>query len=208
MPRAEGERDEMSNISLASKVAIAFLKPFRSYLDGRNKILEKRKDIEQEVREKTDLIAESTKKYNPHISEERLAYAKEGFIAINMHLVDTYDKCYDKVLPEVIDLLTMDLEKELKKSFTNDELRHLIDILADPALKKLLENKDLFGLLKKCEFLLEHKLKLQTMYSSVEPEEIVKITDMLRGLRDRFNIKDDRENIDPEGDEENFWQDE
>jgi hypothetical protein len=197
-------------ISLASKIAIAFLRPYRSYLDGMNDMQNKRKEIEKSLQEKSDAIAEAAKKLNPKLSEQRLEYAKEGFMAINMHLFDSYNKCYGEVLPEIIELLTNDLERELKDSFSQDELKRIVEILKDESVQKLLSNKKLFSVLKQSEILLEHKMRIRTLENSSNLSGVDKISEILSDLRNKHHIDDNGRRRDEENEEENgedFWRD-
>lgn len=200
------------SISFASKIAIAFLRPYRAYLDGANDMSKKRKEIEKSLKEKSESIVDAAKQINPNFSESRLEYAKEGFLAINMHLFDSYNKCYVEVLPEVVELLTSDLETELKESFSQEELKRLVEILKDEAVQKLLSNKKLFSVLKQSEILLEHKMRIKTLENSSNLGGIDKISEILSDLRNKHHIDDSdsrRRDEDEESDENenDLWQD-
>lgn len=193
----------MAKISLASKVAIAFIRPFRSYLDGRVLIKESRKQIEDDLKDRMEDFAAKAKKQNPNINEKRIEYAKDCLIAVNMQMINAYEPSYVKILPNVIEELTIALETELKKDFTPAELAEVVEAVEKPAMQKLLANIMLFGVLKKCEMELEHKLRMEVFESSLGSQSLNNMKDAFNNLKKQHDIRDEdvdelEDNEDPE----------
>jgi len=181
------------SISWASKLAIAFIRPFRSYVDGYSLFKGEKVQVEADIRAKIDTIAENARSRNPDIDEEKLEYTKECLIAINMKLIDSYDKSYGDILTEVLDNLTIDLESEIKNSFNGEEQEKLIELVSNPVFQKLLQNQKLFGLLKKSELDLEYKLRLKTMVDISSTKGVEEMKNLLRDLKKKRQQRDDED---------------
>ena len=179
------------SISWASKLAIAFIRPFRSYVDGYSLFKGEKAQVEADIRAKIDAIAENAKSRNPDIDEEKLEYTKDCLIAINMKLIDSYDKSYGDILTEVLDKLTVDLEFEIKNSFSGEEQQSLIELVSNPVFQKLLQNQKLFGLLKKSELDLEYKLRLKTIVDISSNKGVEEMKNLLRDLKNKRKQRDD-----------------
>lgn len=173
----------MSRISLASRLAISFIRPFRSYLDGYILIKESKSKIQEDLKERLDTVAHGIKNINPDLDENKINYAKNYLLTMNLNLLENYDKSYENVLPEVIDELTVSLEKEILNSFSEKEIEKLTDIINDPLVKKLLSNKQIFRLLKNCEIDMNYKLGLETIESTISSNNLEKI----RSIFEDFN---------------------
>jgi len=164
----------MGNISLASKVAIAFIRPFRSYLDGQILIKNSRKELEDSFKSRLEEHAARAKINHPE-QEENISRNIRNLILINTRILDSYDVSYEKVLPNFVEDLTSILEQELNKSFSQEELSELILLLEKPLMHRLLSNTVLFGALKKCELELEYKFRTEIFDNVLSPQSIDKI---------------------------------
>lgn len=184
------------SISWASKLAIAFIRPFRSYVDGYSLFKGEKAQVEADIRAKIDSVVEAAKSRNPDIDEEKLEYTKDCLIAINMKLIDSYDKSYGDILTEVLDRLTIDLESEIKSSFNGEEQQKLMELISSPVFQKLLQNQKLFGLLKKSELDLEYKLRLKTMVDISSTKGVEEMRNLLRDLKKKRKRKDDEDEND------------
>jgi hypothetical protein len=190
------------SISWASKLAIAFIRPFRSYIDGYSLFTSERTKVEANIRARIDAVVENAKNRNPNIDEEELEYTKECLIAINIKLIDSYDKNYGNILIEVLNGLTLDLESEINNSFNAKEQQDLIELISNPTFQKLLQNKKLFSLLKKSELDLEYKLRLKTMVDISDNKGVTEMKNLLRDLKKKKQ-KGDENDFDFPLDEEN-----
>ena len=121
----------MSGISLASKLAIAFIRPFRSYIDGYMLIKQSKPELEQELKDRMENLAKQAKEHSSHVDEKRIEYAKECMIAMNLQFLSSYDKNYEEVLPTVIEELTLSLEKEIRSSFSEEDIEKLLESEGD-----------------------------------------------------------------------------
>lgn len=196
------------SISWASKLAIAFVRPFRSYVDGYSLFKGEKSQVEADIRARIDTVVENAKARNPNIDKKALEHAKECFIAINMKLIDSYDKSYGDVLTEILNKLMIDLESEIKSSFSGEEQQKLVDIVSNPVFQKLLQNEKLFGLLKKSELDLEYKLRLKTMIDISSSDGAEEMKNILRDLKRGKRRDDDDENDFPDEDQNDntdFW---
>jgi len=190
----------MNKISLASRVAIAFIRPYRSYLDGYILIKESKDDIEKNIRTKMDTFAENAKRTNPEADENKIDYARDCMIAINVQMLDVFDPSYTKVLPSVIEDLTVALENELKKNFTEQELEEILEAIDKPSMQKLLANTILFGLLKKYEAEIEYRLRMKIFEDTLSGQNLIKMKKMLRELKKNHRIDDSDESSNEESD--------
>ena len=179
----------MGDISLASRLAICFVRPFRSYLDGHMLISTPKEQREKDLREKMNQKAEAAKQQYPNIDPRRIDYAKEGMIATNLHFINYHESSYEEVLPSIIDELTLELEKEITASFTQEEIEQLLVLVSNPVMKKLLSNTVLFGSLKKFEIELEQKIR-DKMYASLLGEALDKMKETFADLKKKYDIKD------------------
>jgi hypothetical protein len=193
----------MSRISLASRLAISFIRPFRSYLDGYMLIKDSKPKLEEDLKDRIESIASSAKKMNPGMDGNRIDYAKDCMFAINMQLLANYDKSYEKVLPDVINNLTISLEKEMISSFSEQEIERLTDMLSDPLMKKLLSNKNIFGLLKKCELDMDYRLRMKTLESVISTNNIEKIRETFTNLKKKWGLEETENIEEDEGWSEN-----
>lgn len=195
------------SISWASKLAIAFIRPFRSYIDGYNLFRGEKSQVEADIRNKMNIVAENAKSLNPHVNEEEIEHNKECLIAINMKLIDSYNKNYGDLLSEVLDNLTVELESEIKKSFNKEEQKEIVEIVSSPVFQKLLLNEKLFGLLKKTELDLEYKLRLKTMVDVSSAKNSEDINSLIRNFKKKKK-RNEENNFDfPEEDQDDtgFW---
>jgi hypothetical protein len=108
-----------------------------------------------------------------------------------MKLIDSYDKSYGDILTEVVDKLTVDLESEIKNSFSGEEQQSLMELVSNPVFQKLLQNQKLFGLLKKSELDLEYKLRLKTMVDISSNKGVEEMKNLLRDLKNKRKQRDD-----------------
>lgn len=183
----------MSGISLASKLAIAFIRPFRSYIDGYMLIKQSKPELEQELKDRMEILAKQAKeKSNSYVDEKRIEYAKECMIAMNLQFLSSYDKNYEEVLPTVIEELTLSLEKEIKSSFSEEDIEKLVDLVNNPMMKVLLANKNIFSMLKKYEAELDYKLLLKTYESVLGGKGIEDLKAIFNDLKKKHHINDDR----------------
>jgi hypothetical protein len=212
----EGRLDEMS-ISSISKLAIAFIRPFRSYIDGYNLFRsEYKSQVEAEIRSKIEDITEAARSIDPNIDEEKLKYTKECLISINMKLMENYNKNYSGVLAEILEKLTLELEAEIRNSFNIEEQQKLVELVSDPLFQKILQNEKLFGLLKKSELDLEYKLRQKTSLDISSSNGIEEIKNLIRDLKkkpnqtdeeenDDFDFPDNQDSQDSQDDKDQFW---
>lgn len=201
----------MSNLSPAAKIAIAFIRPFRSYLDGYALIKNKRTEIEEKINEKIDYIIDDFQHITQGVSNEshtdKNDVQKKILYQFSMLILDKYDKSYDALLPSLIDNLTVELENELNKNYTQQELVELEKLVSNPVLIALLGNKKLFGLLKECEIRMDLELQMQ-MIESVMKTNKENIDQILSDYKFKFDSKGDTYEDHYEDDEDSTWDDE
>lgn len=192
----------MPNIPLVSRLAISFIRPFRSYLDGSLMFFESKKGEESTTEEKISDIVDSIAKINPSIEPDKIAYMKECMLAMNTQMIFSYNKSYEDILPDVIEDLTISLEKEIENSFSEKEIESLIELINNPLMKKLITNKKIFGILKKCEINLDYNMRIKTLDSLFGSEGIEEIKNVLARFRKKYGIKD--QEIDEENGDD-YW---
>ncbi len=202
----------MGAISPASRLAICFVRPFRSYLDGHMLISSSKDQLEKDLRDKMEEKAEFAKKQYPNIDPRKIDYAKEGMIATNLHFINHHETSYGEVLPTVIDQLTLELEKEITAEFSEEEIEQLLVLANNPLMKKLLSNTVIFGSLKRFEIELELKVR-EKMYASLLGNALDKMRDTFADLKKKYNIQDpvDEYTEEPNEDEyngEDHWDEE
>jgi len=195
----------MSKISLASRLAISFIRPFRYYLDGSMIIKESKQKYEEDMRNVIDKMAENAQKINPHIDAKNVNYTKESALAINMQMFSNYNKSYEKILPDVIEGLTISLEKEIANSFSDQEMERIIDILTDPVISKLVNNKKIFGLLKAYEIEMDSRLKIKTLQDLASKESLEQLQNVFNDLKIKWGIPDKNENTNNFDDNGKEW---
>jgi hypothetical protein len=174
----------MTNISAASKIAILFVRPFRSYLDGYNLISKIRPSIEKSVKERLDYVVaqlQSSNLYSPQVDGQ-----KELFHRMVMRILDSYQKSYETILPNYIDSLTVLLENELRSKYSEHELVQLSEKLNDPIVAGLLQNYDIFAILKKTEIQMDFDLQLMLLEQSVNFKDDPQLQDMLLEYKNKF----------------------
>lgn len=191
----------MSFISNSSKIAIAFIRPFRSYLDGRFCFKNNRKEIEEEIRDKMDSIVEAAKEIRPDISEEKLQKAKDYMVDVSFRFLDTNNISYEKIMPQFLDSLTVNIEKEINSSFTKEEIDELTNLLSNKTFQKLINNNKLFFYLKSCETEMEHKMRM-SIYDDMKEMMPEYNMDIFDDKKSGYNYEDD---IDPESDNNDLY---
>ena len=184
----------MSNISTAARVAIAFIRPFRSYLDGYALIRNKRSSIEEKFKKRMDEVIDNLRKSGYKVEENEVSFQKDFFFKISLYMLDKYEKSYDSILPYFIDELTIALEKELKNNFSENELEALSVLLENPVFVKLLMNKNIFALLKDCEVRMDQEIQLQIMESMLDMQNY-NITKIIDDLKKKYNYEQDTDDF-------------
>jgi hypothetical protein len=162
----------MSKISPASRLAILFIRPFRSYLDGLLLIKESGSSLENDIKNNLDIVIESLQKYYPQYDQSRIEYLKECLFNMSMKMLKNHNKAYDSILPKIIEDLTIAIEAEINKSFSTQEIEEIIEIAQKPIIKKLLSNQIIFGLLKKYEIEADYQSNLRNYQDSLESNAI------------------------------------
>ena len=140
--------------------------------------------------------AESAKKLYPDIDPNKIDYLKQKMIDANLYIFNHYETSYEEILLSIIDELTIELEKEIKISFSDEEIKQLLLLVNNPFMQKLLSNTIIFSSLKKFEIKLEQKIR-EKIYSAL-------IGDILDNKKNIFNIQDHF----PEDENKDDWSEE
>lgn len=187
----------MAQISVASKIAILFVRPFRNYLDGYNLIEGMRSQLEKNMRERVDKLMQVLQE-NSLAKETLFVEQKNFFIRLCMNILDQYEKSYESILPSIIDNLTVEIEKELNAQFTQEELTQIYSILQEPLIQKFITNQKIFAILKACEHKMDYEMQLQFMEMLSKDSYNTEINNTLRSITDDW--KANKQNIDFYGD--------
>lgn len=182
----------MANISAAAKIAILFIRPFRSYLDGYNLINRIRPSIEKNVQDRLDFVIAQLQ--GTDLFDAQMAAQKELFHRMVMRILDNYQKSYESILPSYIDSLTLQIENELKNKYTQEELSSLFEKLSDPLVIKLLSNYDVFAILKKTEIQMDFDLQMLMLEQSLNFKDDPKMKDLLLDYKNKFFYDQDKNN--------------
>jgi hypothetical protein len=201
----------MSKISLASKIAIAFIRPFRSYLDGYALIKNRRGNMEENMKIRMDDIIEEYKTIYPDADLKKMDLRRDFYYEVSKMILDRYEKSYDEILPKLIDSLTVSIENNLKSKFTEEELMEIEKIVSNPIMLKLLNDKDVFGLLKDCELKMDYEIQMQLLGSMMGSENSLKIQEIISELQNKYDFNKDNtqyEDFYEDEDDEDLWNDE
>jgi len=201
----------MSKISLASKIAIAFIRPFRSYLDGYALIKNRRGNMEENMKIRMDDIIEEYKTIYPDADLKKMDLRRDFYYEVSKMILDRYEKSYDEILPKLIDSLTVSIENNLKSKFTEEELMEIEKIVSNPIMLKLLNDKDVFGLLKDCELKMDYEIQMQLLGSMMGSENSLKIQEIISELQNKYDYNKDNtqyEDFYEDEDNEDLWNDE
>lgn len=183
----------MANLSLARKVAVAFIRPFRSYLDGTILLGQKREVLEKDIETRIDALISKAKADNPDIDQRRIEYARNCLLGINLQVLNIYDPSYEKVMPSAIDNLMLSLERELVLSFTDEDLEEVLVAIEKPGMRKLLTNNILFGALRDCEFDIENKMRMAIYDNAINSKTLSHLKDASKHFREDENNGEDFE---------------
>lgn len=183
----------MPNISISSKIAIAFVRPYRSYLEGKKFLNKDKRQIEETMRAKLDQIIEQAVSLNPSVDMEELIQSREALVAANMQLFESHDPTFDKIFPAILEDLIVCLEKELKEKFTEKELAEIYECIENPSMKKMLSNTTLFGFLKSHEIELEYKLKIAIVEQALNQDALNTIRDIKKKQMDERDEENEEE---------------
>ena len=197
----------MSTITTAAKIAIHFIRPFRSYLDGYALVKDRRPILEQNLKERMDTLLDEFKFFYPDATADQLTYKSEFFKEISKLVLDRYEKSYDAILPKMIDSLTTSIENLLKNNYTEDELKELEVLLANPVMKKLLSDATIFRLLKDCELQMDYEIQLQMFNTMMGNGNGEKLQQIISELKNKYDKNADNRGYDQfyEDDEDDTW---
>lgn len=179
-------------ISDAARIAIAFVRPFRSYLDKYNSVISRKEEFDKYSIAKIDnMFSVFTNK----IDQDKINNIKQKTVEANRKLFERYESSYKTILVEVIDNLLIELEKEINITFSKEEQRELCQLLNNTVFLKLIESNKLFSLLKNSEINIEYKL-LCLYNEFINSEEfILDLKDTLNDLGNQaFREKDFEDN--------------
>jgi hypothetical protein len=83
-------------------------------------------------------------------------------------------------------LVTIEIENELKLSYSSKELDELYNLLSSPLLQKLLGNNLLFGILKRTELQIDFELQMKFLENLGNYQTDTKIQDFLTDYQNKF----------------------
>jgi len=179
-------------------------------LDGYALIKNRKKHIEDNLSDKINTLVEDLQNYLGHIDQSKADSQKSALFRLSMLMLDRYEKSYDTILPVLIDSLTVEIEKELKKNFSEQELIELDILIQNPIITKLIQNKNVFAVLKSCEIKMDMELHLQLLESLTK----VDISSNFNDILDEYNknMGKDKSMYDEyyfdEEDNDDLWNDE
>lgn len=146
---------ENIKISPESKIAIAYIKPYRIFLDSyyiSNKEFSAKK-FEEYIDINLSTYPEG--QMPPEISDQM----KQLMVQINNVIATISEPTYKKLLPSIIDEVTIKIEDTLRNSFTKEELEEIAILIKNPLVIKLLANKDIFNIMRQSHINLDLELK-------------------------------------------------
>ena len=196
----------MSNISTASKIAIAFIRPFRAYLDGYALVKDKRSSIEDNFKKRMDDVVGNLRDAGYKVEDNEISIHKNLFFKLSVYMLDKYEKSYDTVLPHFIDTLTINIENKLKEVFSENELEELLMLVNNPVFMKLLGEKHIFALLKDCEVQMDQEIQFQIMESMLDMNN-TNISKIVDEFKNKFKYDDQNDDFFNSEHDNDFWDD-
>lgn len=167
----------MNNISPERKVAIAFIRVFRSNLDETirpSSLPLNSSYADQSIR---ILFGNLTSPPADVVSALRMLFNE-----INIDLLNHLDQIYDSILPDTISSAMNDLEIWFRQSFTENELNSLAEVIANEAVMKLLSKSEPFEILKRAKSSLYDMLDARVTEFSNSLEIRERISEAVKGF--------------------------
>lgn len=127
----------MSVIRPERKIAIAFLRPFRDYVDKMLKPTQEYEKTADRIRESVDETIETMMGDGIDIPQDLQNDLKALMVNMNVSGAKALDPLYFKLLNEIVDNVHAYLERVLLDKFTEDELAQLADIAELEVIRKI-----------------------------------------------------------------------
>lgn len=137
----------MSVIRPERKIAIAFLRPFRDYVDRMLKPTQEYEKTAERIRESVDETIEMMGGDGIEIPEDLQKNLKTLMVDMNISGAKALDSLYYKLLNEIIDNVHAYVEKTLLDKFTTEELDQLADIAELEVIRKLVGLREVYEFL-------------------------------------------------------------
>ncbi len=138
----------MPNISLESKVAIGFIKPYRKFLDKRANYLspEAMSNLEKSLDSFADILI--SQKLFGEFDREKI---KEKLLCSYKSFAKEMVKRYEECCPLILDQLIVDIENVVKENFSESEKEELLSMFNNDLTKRLLLETKFFDVIDKAE---------------------------------------------------------